>query len=334
MAASSSAESLPLDWEILSPAGPTLAMHVGCILKNILYIHGGITKYGSNSPSNKLYKCDLSGLVWNEVRAAGSPPLSHHACVTLHDRYMVLIGGWNGSKRVTSVYVFDTERQEWMFPRDHGMPEGVGLSSHTATVLSTGEIIVIGREGSLRLQRKHGNVYMLTGDIDRGEFRYSEYTTGTASRSGHTSTCVGNNIYIIGGRDDRLVEIHSGFSSPQRTGGITSKFTEISKLLKPLTKGPNGRKNHVAIPGTGALLLHGGETFDGRSREPVGELLLMVTKPHLSWYRLGNSCVSRANHVWCTDGERVIFHGGFAGRGVIYGDMYELKLKGALKGAK
>ena len=329
MAAASSAESLPIDWEILSPAGPSLAMHAGCILGNSLYIHGGITKYGSNVPSDKLYRFDFSDQVWNEVRASGSPALSHHACVTLYDRYMVLIGGWNGRQRTTKVYVFDTGRQEWLFPRDHGMPEGVGLSSHTATVMSTGEILVIGREGSLRLQRKHGNVYMLTGDIDKGEFRYSEYTTGTASRSGHTSTCVGNNIYIIGGRDDRLVEVHAGFSSSNRTGSVTSKFTEISKLLKPLTKGPNGRKNHIAIPGPSALLLHGGETFDGRSREPIGEMLLMVTKPHLSWYRLGNSKVSRANHVCCTDGERVIFHGGFAGKGVIYGDTYELKLKGA-----
>ena len=327
MATASSGPPLHLDWEVLSPAGPALAMHVGCILGNSLYIHGGITKAGSNSPSDKLYQFDLSGQIWNEVREAGSPALSHHACVALHDRYMVLIGGWNGRQRATTVFVFDTQEKRWMFPRDHGMPDGVGLSSHTATLLSSGEILVIGREGSLRLQRKHGNVYMLTGDIDKGVFRYSEYTTGTASRSGHTSTCVGNNIYIIGGRDDRLIEIHAGFSSPKKCGAVESKFTEIAKLLTSMTKPPNGRKNHIVVPGHGALLLHGGETFDGRSREPVGEMYLLVTKPHIAWYKLGNSKVCRANHVCCSDGERVLFHGGIAGRGIVYGDTYELRLK-------
>ena len=327
MATASCGELLPIDWEVLSPAGPALAMHVGCLLGNSLYIHGGITKYGSNSPSDKLYQFDFSSQIWNEVRAAGSPALSHHACVTLYDRYMILIGGWNGRQRTTKVYVFDTKDRQWMFPTDHGMPEGVGLSSHTATVMSTGEILVIGREGSLRLQRKHGNVYMLTGDIDRGVFRYTEYTTGTASRSGHTTTCVGNIVYIIGGRDDRLVEMHSGFSSPHAYGKVTSKFTEIAKIMKPVTKPPNGRKNHIVVPGPGALLLHGGETFDGRSREPVGDMFLMVTKPHLSWYKLGTSKVCRANHVLCYDSERVLFHGGIAGKGILYGDLYELKLR-------
>ena len=318
---------LHLDWEVLSPAGPALAMHVGCILGNSLYIHGGITKAGSSAPSDKLYQFDLSGQIWREVRAAGSPALSHHACVTLYDRYMVLIGGWNGKQRTTKVYIFDSKDQRWMFPSDHGMPEGVGLSSHTATLLSNGAILVIGREGSLRLQRKHGNVYMLTGNIDKGEFRYTEYTTGTASRSGHTSTCVGNNIYIIGGRDDRLVEIHSGFSSQDKHGAVTSKFKEIAKLLTSMTKPPGGRKNQIIVPGPDAMLMHGGETFDGRSREPVGEMFLMVTKPHLSWYKLGTSKVCRASHVCCSDGERVLFHGGIAGRGIVYGDTYELKLQ-------
>lgn len=45
----------------------------------------------------------------------------------------------------------------------HGFPMGAGLSSHTANLLSNSEILVVGREGSLRTQRRSGNAFILSG---------------------------------------------------------------------------------------------------------------------------------------------------------------------------
>lgn len=317
-------EKLCIDWKLVSADGPALTNHVGCIIGNGFYIHGGIKECGSTSPSNKLYKMDLSSYQWMEIHETGSPSLSHHACVVLENRYMVLIGGWDGRRRVSKVHVFDTQEKRWLQMRESGFPEGAGLSSHTATLLSSGEILVVGREGSLRLQRKHGNAYILSGNILRGEFLYRKMTNDTSSRSGHTVNSVGNTLYIVGGRDDKLVEFHPGYSSNELIGSLNSKFSEIAQWIKPTTKLPSGRKNHVSFPGKGCIVIHGGETFDGRSREPVGELFLIATKPHLSFYKIGNSKIARASHICVNTGDKVWIHGGFGGKNVVYGDCYEL----------
>ena len=80
------------DWRILSPIGPTVAYHVSCVLNNKIYIHGGIDKKGSTDPLNKMWCMDLDATIWNEIYARNSPALSHHACVSLANRYLLFIG--------------------------------------------------------------------------------------------------------------------------------------------------------------------------------------------------------------------------------------------------
>jgi N-acetylneuraminic acid mutarotase len=321
--------SLPLDWEVLLPAGPALTNHAGCIIDNVFYIHGGVTKHRSIIPSNKLYKLDFSSMIWNEVRIPGSPALSHHACVTLNDRYMVLIGGWNGHGRTPKIFVFDTVDNQWIYPTDTGFPEGAGLSSHAAVVLETGDILVVGREGCLRTIEKHGNAYLLSGSVQKGAFNYTKISDDTDSRSGHTITTLDKSAYIIGGRDDDFIEFHNGFTSTEPIGHLNSNFINIFKQvpLKALNRFPNGRRNHVTVGGKGCLLIHGGETFDGKSRHPVGEMFLMTTKPEVQFYKLGTSQVARAGHVCVSTGDRIILHGGVGWKNVVYGDCYELKFK-------
>lgn len=322
-------DDLPLDWEVLLPAGPALANHVGCIIGNTFYIHGGVTKHRSIVPSNKLYKLDLNTLIWNEVRIDGSPSLSHHACVPIADRYLVLIGGWDGQKRLSRVFVFDTVEKVWKYPTDSGFAEGAGLSSHAVLLLENGDILVVGREGCLRTVEKHGNAYILKADLNNLEFTYTKISDDTVSRSGHTINTIDNYAYILGGRDDDFIEYHSGFSSNEPIGELNSQFISVIKdyNIKPLTRFPNGRKNHVAFGGKGCIIIHGGETFDGRSRTAVGEMLLMIAKPELKFFKIGTSPVARASHVCVNTGDRIIFHGGIAWKNVIYGDCYELKLK-------
>ncbi|XP_052763796.1 kelch domain-containing protein 9-like [Mya arenaria] len=327
MAGDQGNSSLPLDWEILLPAGPALANHAGCIINNTFYIHGGITQHRSIFPSNKFFRLNLSTMIWNEVRVPGSPQLSHHACVPLDDRYMVLIGGWDGQKRGSSVFIFDTVDQNWLYPTDSGFAEGAGLSSHASTLLGSGDILVVGREGCLRTVEKHGNAYILTPDLDKMEFTYTKIADDSISRSGHTVNVVGNCVYILGGREDDFIESHKGFSSAEPIGELNSKFMNVlqPQYLPPLLRLPKGRRNHVSIVGKGCILTHGGETFDGRSRTAVGDMILMTVKPEVTFYNVGTSTVTRASHVCVNTGDRVIFHGGIGWKNVVYGDCYELK---------
>lgn len=100
-----------------------------------------------------------------------------------------------------------------------------------------------------------------------------------------------------------------------------------SGRLKSLPKMPCGRKHHVTVSGPGLVLVYGGETFDGRSREPVGEMIVIHFTPGPQFYTLGASRMGRAGHVCVVTHNAVIMHGGLGGRSDIYGDAYQLKLQ-------
>ena len=234
-------------------------------------------------------------------------------------------GGWNGKRRISDVYVFDTEEQIWLNPATTGFPEGAGLSSHTATLGANKDILLIGREGSLRTQRRSGNAYILHGDLRR--MVYTSFPIGVDSRSGHTAHILGNDLYVIGGRNDKLVERHANFRNGDPTCDIMQQLVKYSENLQPMTKPPCGRKHHIGASGAGAILIHGGETFDGRSREPVGELFLLKVKPHITWYKLGTSAIGRAGHSCSVSHDKIIIHGGIGGKtGTVYGDTYQLQM--------
>lgn len=317
-----------LTWDIFSPLGPALAYHAACFLKGSLYIHGGITSKSDNTPSDKLYVMNLSDKIWQEIYASGSPGLSHHTCVLIQNRYILFIGGWDGRRRTTDVHIFDTEKKIWMLPKVSGFPEGGGLSSHTATLLSSGEILILGREGSLRIQKRYGNAYILSGSVEKGVFNYTEFSHSVTSRSGHTTNIVGSKMYVIGGRSDNLLEFQAGFSSglPPEYRPPLTKFSEIVAKLKPIPKVPCGRKNHISVSGADAIFIHGGETFDGRSRVPVGEMYIVTTKPTIQFYKVGASSFGRAGHVCCVDNDRILIHGGIGERNTLEPSMFELRL--------
>ncbi|XP_060063802.1 kelch domain-containing protein 9-like [Ylistrum balloti] len=321
---------LSVDWELVTSNGPSLAFHVGCALGNGIYIHGGIETKDGKQPSDKLFRYNSSSQSWQEVHAAGSPALSHHACVPLAGRYMLLIGGWDGKSRTAKVVAFDSEKQQWLPQETSGFPGDAGLSSHTATLLASGEIIIFGREGSLRMQRRHGNSYILSGSVQSGHFTFKEFTNAAASRSGHTSNIIGNKLYVVGGRENNLIEIHDRLKSGESDNQtITTKLLSIAEKVTPMSKLPGGRKNHITINGTGVLFFHGGDTFDGRSRESVGEMFLITLKPTMQFYKLGESRVRRSGHICCIIGDKVILHGGLGGKNNshVYSDTFSLEFK-------
>lgn len=208
-----------------------------------------------------------------------------------------------------------------------GFPEDGGLSSHTATALDSGEILILGREGSLRMQRRHGSGYLLSGSVESGKFTYREYTQETASRSGHTTNIIGSALYIVGGRDNNLVEVHPGFKSPKPPPTVTNQIITTMGKLSSVSKMPCGRKNHITVESPGAILIHGGETFDGKSREPVGEMLIFARKPTPSFYKVGVSEVKRAGHVCGVVGDKILLHGGFGGKNHVYAETFILGYK-------
>ena len=317
-----------VNWRIVTPSGPALAYHIGCVIDRQLFVHGGIDKTNSTTPLDGFYRLDTETRIWQQLRVADTPSLSHHACVVVEDRYMMLIGGWDGHVRTSNVCVYDTRDERWTFPKTSGFHTGAGLSSHSATLLSSRDILVIGREGSLRMQRRSGNAFLLRGSIQKGLFTYSEHLIQVSSRSGHSASIIGSTLFVIGGRADRLIEIHAGFKAAGTASSgndFVSQLATLSKTFSPLKKPPGGRKHHVAVSGGGAVFIHGGDTFDGRHREPVGDMFLFVRHTG-HWFKLCTSSVGRAGHMCCCQGGNILIHGGEGSRGVIHSDTYQLEM--------
>ncbi len=85
--------------------------------------------------------------------------------------------------------------------------------------------MVIGREGSLRTQRRSGNAFRLRGDLR--SWTYTSLPLGVDSRSGHSAHIVGGRLHVIGGRSDKLLETHGGFR-----GADSSPCTALQKLIE------------------------------------------------------------------------------------------------------
>lgn len=316
-------------WEPAAPLGPKAAFHVGGIIEDVLYIHGGIQEAGSNQPSNQFYKLSLETMMWEDVQAPGSPALSHHAAVVLEKRFFLLIGGWDGRRRRSDLHAYDTHKNRWLHMKHSGFPEGAGLSNHTANVLSDGSIVVIGREGSIRSQRRYGNIYILYGSVKSRLFIYQEYSHDVMSRSGHTANVIGKHIYIIGGRSDCFLEKANGFEGVRlKHCNVLSTMLKTLVLLHqtPLQRAPSGRKNHATVSDKNCILVHGGETFDGR-REPVGEMFLISINSPVCFYKLTDEKLKRSGHVCFVLPDKILLHGGFSGKSIIHSDLYSLTVK-------
>ena len=84
----------------------------------------------------------------------------------------------------------------------------------------------------------------------------------------------------------------------------------------------------MSVAGAGAIFIHGGETFDGRSKDPVGEMIVVLVRPQLVWYKLAAAGVSdgRAGHVGVVYDGNFYIHGGEGPRGIVYGATYKLNV--------
>lgn len=149
-----------------------------------------------------------------------------------------------------------------------GFPVGGGLSSHSVSPLKDG-VLVIGRLGGLRTQRKTSAVLKVTGSIGTG-FLFKEVEgLKILSRSGHTTTVTSSRqAVVLGGR----YEPHRGMDfetlslphfriNPSACVGSLKSLTE--KVAAETGKDSvASRRYHISVTDTlGNVLIHGGEDY-------------------------------------------------------------------------
>ena len=151
-------------------------------------------------------------------------------------------------------------------------------------------------------------------------------------RSGHSLHVSGSTLLVLGGRDDHVLETHPvPANSDQPPAPRCDAMVRLGRAIADgrggtaAARGPmSGRKQHAACGGGGVVFVHGGWTFDGRTRDPVGEMYALVPRTG-KWAYLGESGVRRAGHVCCCDDRRgVVLHGGEGARSAIHGSLHHL----------
>ncbi len=200
--------------------------------------------------------------------------------------------------------------------------------SHTCNILSNGSILIFGREGSLRIQRKYGNCFLLKGSPSELNYIYEEFELDTASRSGHVCLNLNKNkVLLIGGRKDKIIEIHS-FPTAENSFLKNEKISNylvsiISDKQTELKNTPSGRRFAAAVKIDDFCLIHAGETFDSHFREPRKDLLLLNLSS-LKFYNLGDLGVNLQNHTICDLNNRYVIHGGSSLKNKMNQITYEL----------
>lgn len=259
-----------------------------------------------------------------------SPALSHH-CAFIQENHVIIVGGWNGSSRISDVYIYDISQNKFTKAKTKGFPSGSGLSSHTCTLLSDNSIAIFGREGSLRHQRKYGNSYLLKGSPLTALYSYEELPIDCASRSGHVTLGIDKaQILVYGGRKDKDLENHrlSPFEYNSRLKNIKIENFFINVLNSKegvlCKKPPGGRRFSIACKLDDFLLIHGGETFDSNFREPVGDFLAYHF-PSQNWYSfVTTDLIGLQNHSISILEDRLIIHGGIGAKNLVNSITYEV----------
>lgn len=324
------------------------AFHTCSVLEGSLYIFGGITD--DRTVLSDMYRYDVSSNSWSAIesrvprssqsrpvvsslflkgRLCTAPSVSHHTATVIRGRFILIIGGWNGRKRCADVLCFDTVEQFWRhIPESGDVP--VGLSSHTATLVSSKDILIIGREGGVHTQRRFAGAFYLNFETGK----YTEAPYHASSRSGHTSNLIpiraskDNHLFVFGGRKSGGYELIGSWNKIEQPESLFPKH-RLAELLKKSTtcEEPCGRQHAKAVElDSKHLFIFGGETWSG-VRENVTNDAFILDSDRMTWYKLpvGGNAPKLVGHSMVGTRDKIFVFGG--GVGNKYCDnLWEVKI--------
>ncbi|XP_022801971.1 kelch domain-containing protein 9-like [Stylophora pistillata] len=325
------------------------AFHSCSVVGDVLFIFGGIAS--DRTVLNDMYMYHISSNSWSRIedrelcssqsrplvssgfpqgRLCTAPSVSHHTATVVRGRFILIIGGWNGRKRCADVFCFDTVDQFWRhIPETGDIP--VGLSSHTATLVSSKDILIIGREGGVHTQRRFAGAFYLNFETGK----YSEAPFHASSRSGHTASLIPirtsreNHLFVFGGRKNGGYELIGSWRKAEQT---ETSFPQhrIADLLEKsaICDEPSGRQHARAVElNNKHLLIFGGETWSGVRENVTNEAFVLETDT-MKWYKLPliGDAPKLVGHSMVGCGDQIfVFGGGLSNK---YSDtLWEVKIK-------
>ncbi|KAF5918325.1 hypothetical protein HPG69_006108 [Diceros bicornis minor] len=340
-------------WTWRPVAGDALlarAFHSCTELRGRFYLVGGVLAGGAREPSSDTVVFDPAAGLAVRVGARGGPRRSHHDAVPVGGRWLCVVGGWDGSRRLATVAALDTERGVWeAWTAASGNCPPAGLSSHTCTRLSDRELRVAGREGGTRTQRRYGSIYTLRLDPRAHTYCYKEEGCHTVSRSGHCAALLqtpgphpSHQLLLFGGCNSAEPEVAGHWSHGKIKGGKGAELVmpkslqtipsfspkeeppvaphlmeQLARLVSSgqgSRQGPQGLRHHsCSVVGPFAVLF-GGETLT-RARDTIcNDLYIYDTRKSPSlWFHFpcADRGLKRVGHRTCLWNDQLYLVGGF-----------------------
>ncbi|XP_006004957.2 kelch domain-containing protein 9 [Latimeria chalumnae] len=307
------------------------AFHTCNVIQGKLVLFGGVrTMDPKEAPLGDVVLYDPATGSLEAVASTKLQPRSHHDTVVIQDRWLCVVGGWDGKRRVSSVLCFDMESKEWVdFTEGPSNDPPVGLSSHTCTKVSDYEIQVVGREGGLRMQRRFGSVYCLRVNPRTKTFWYREVPSRTASRAGHSAVLVpdsgtgrsssGHKLVVFGGRDSMECDIVGHWSKEKihvesvHAPGLIEQLARLIGSCKATVQPPKSLRHHSCSVVGPFAVVYGGECLKKARDTVCNDLLIYDMRPSAtSWHQLPSSNLNqkRVGHRTCLVNDKLYLTGG------------------------
>ncbi|XP_059092206.1 kelch domain-containing protein 9-like [Tigriopus californicus] len=207
------------------------------------FVHGGVSP-GSLRPSCTLAKFSSNAITPIDHQG---PARSHHAGALLSQDRWVLVGGWDGRGRVRDVHMLDLNTITWSSyalwtgpppingPNCVPCEPPVGLSGHSVTRINDQCLLVIGREGGIKTQRRFTSIFYLWLDHAHRTYFYAEGGLNVDSRSGHSAWGLSRSeLCLFGGRRSDPIQVLEIGIQELATSNHPEILTRIQALgLKP-----------------------------------------------------------------------------------------------------
>ncbi|XP_074044234.1 kelch domain-containing protein 9 isoform X2 [Macrotis lagotis] len=275
---------------------PLLArgFHSCTVLRDRFYVVGGLSRGDTREPLGEAVTFDPATGETARVGGPGGPRRSHHDAAAVGGRWLCVVGGWDGARRVAAVAALDAERGAWeAWAAAPGGGGPAGLSGHTCTRLRDGELRVAGREGGARTQRRFGSVFGLRLDPAARAYSYRPEGLHTASRSGHCAALLrtggprpGHRLLLFGGcsapEPDEAGRWGPGHiqEEPAPAPRLTQQLSRLVSGGQGSPRGPPGLRYHSCTVVGPFAVLFGGETLT-RARDAVcDDLYIYDSREH------------------------------------------------------
>jgi len=264
-------------WTHYSEGAPQRVNHAACRIRDCIFSFGGYCTgddYETTRPIDvfMLYTVTLRWsalpLPTSEEDKALTPYQRYGHTVVEHADNAFLWGGRNdGHGACNTVYRFDGGTFSWDIPEVSGdVPEA--RDGHTACVINGCMYIFGGYEDCTELFSNEVNY------VDLLSFTWVKVSTlGSPARwrDFHTSTAIGNTMYVFGGRCD---EGGAHFTNHEVYDNTVMAFDTVSATwscpIDPNSDSPIGRRSHSAFEYQGFLYIFGG--FNGKKDEHFNDL--------------------------------------------------------------